>query len=206
MGSVYQTYINLLKNEGATVLGFLNPSTQSVDLSKFNALDLVVPQSLLDFWAIADGTNTDKKSTCDRIWLDGVFYYYSNTQAYEDYLRCLGLWENDETFESYWPKGFLPIATPGDGSRLLVNCRSQSPTRGHIYELFHGVGLSKHASSLSQYFKTKIAVFEANHLFVKDGIVELDFDLADILSKHMNPGCDAYDNTLLPAYEAEDWL
>lgn len=198
--------MDLLKNEDATVLGFLNPGTQRIDLSKFEALDLDIPQSLLDFWAIADGTNTNLKSTYDQIWLDGVFYYFSHTQAYEDYLLCLDLWENDENFEAYWPKKFLPIATPGDGSRLLVNCRSQSPTRGHIYELFHGIGLSKHASSLSQYFKTKSAVFEANHLFVKDGIVELDFDLADKLSKSMNPGCDAYDDTLSPAYEAEDWL
>lgn len=175
-------------------------------MSKFEALDLVIPQSLLDFWAVANGTNLDKEPTCDQIWLDGVFYYYSHTQAYDDYQICLNLWESDENFESYWPKGFLPIGSPGDGSRLLVNCNSQSPTYGHIYELFHGIGVSKHTISLDQYFKTKISVFEMNGLFVKDGIVELNFDIADKLSANMNPGCDAYDDNLLPAYEAQDWL
>ena len=205
MQEVLKTYLNSLKAENAVVLEFLN-SGVVIDTNAFSEFDLTLPRDLLKFWSVANGTDKTKPFTLDQIWLDGVFHFFSADNAIEDYKMCFDLWQEEEGFDDYWPRGFFPIGSPGDGSRLLINCLVQSPTFGQVYELFHGVGVSKHAVSLKQYFETRLAQLEGGVVFIKDRIVEMNFDTADNVAAKMNTGCDAYDDDLPPAYEVRDWL
>jgi hypothetical protein len=139
--------------------------------------------------------------------LDGTFGYFSAQHAVEDYKTSEKLWATEPEFEDYLPRGFLPIGSPGDGSRLLVNCRKDSPTYGGVYELSHGIGLSRHADSLNSYFSTIFELFDKGAIFVdQSGSIDFNEDEANTIAAKRNPDCDAYNDSLPWAYETQDWL
>ena len=55
-------------------------------------------------------------------------------------------------YPQYWPKGFLPSSWDGAGSYVVVNCIATSPTYFAVYEMCDGVGCTRIASSLSEFF------------------------------------------------------
>ncbi|MGB0906333.1 MAG: SMI1/KNR4 family protein [Maricaulaceae bacterium] len=207
MRETLSAYVERLKAADAAVIGYMADGANDSDMSDINGLKLSVPQDVFEFWGMMNGVKAGVETSYDQLWLDGTFRFYSAKEAADDYKVCLPLWDDDEDFKDYWPVGFLSIGSPGDGSRLLVNCRAASPTYGHIYELFHGMGLSLHAKSLTDYFKTQIALFDAGVLTVEDdGALDIDFDKNDAIAAPLNPNCDAYNSDLTPAYDSKNWL
>jgi hypothetical protein len=52
----------------------------------------------------------------------------------------------------YWPSGFLPFLQDGGGSYVVINCRATSPTFRAVYDMSEGVGCTRLANSLSEFF------------------------------------------------------
>ena len=70
----------------------------------------------------------------------------------------------------------------------------------------HGVGVARLSRSLARYFETLNAAFEAGAIFVTEaGEVDLDFEAFRDLSRHLNPHCDAFDDSLPSAVETREW-
>lgn len=208
MSAPIAAYLDELKRRGAAPLRVLRPGAPDAGRRMAAAFpELSAPADLLALWRLFDGLSYHQPSTSEQAWLEGAFYTLSEAQAVTDYEVCSPLWRDDPKFEEYWPKGLFPFATPGDGSRLLVNCIAASPTHGAVYELFHGIGVSKCAPSISQYFATASAWLEQGgvHLDARACVVR-DFEKASNIAARLNPGCDAWDDTLPRAYDVKDWL
>ncbi|MDA7428200.1 hypothetical protein PGB28_07000 [Primorskyibacter aestuariivivens] len=127
-------------------------------------------------------------------WLDGTFCYLGVEEASLDYEMSSRTREQDHSFENYWPSAFIPIGTPGEGSRLLVNSLEGSATYGSVYELTYVEGVSRISASLSQYFETLNACIANGALTVtEDGEVCIEFDGFRSIGRRMNPGCDYFD-------------
>lgn len=60
----------------------------------------------------------------------------------------------------YWPSGFLPLLMDGAGSYLVVNCRDTSPTFRAVYDMTDGVGCTRVANSLGEFFAASIREVE----------------------------------------------
>ncbi|MDJ0614997.1 MAG: SMI1/KNR4 family protein, partial [Rhizobiaceae bacterium] len=177
----------------AQVLSWVRPGTN--DFSAFDAVDTVsLPEELRQLWSSFNGMSVPEGTLLQYTWLDGTFSYLGVEEAARDFDSSTELWEQDQDFEDYWPKAFVPIGTPGDGSRLLVNCLAGSPTYGSVYELFHGIGVSRMSASLSQYFMTLNACKANGAVTVTDdGKVSIDFDAFQKIGRRMNPGCDHFE-------------
>lgn len=188
-----RAFLDALGSQNPKALSWLRPGTD--DFSAFDEIDTIaLPDDLRQLWSIFDGMSVPEGTLMQYTCLDGTFSYLSVEEAAEDFEVSVDLWEKDQEFENYWPKGFVPIGTPGDGSRLLVNCLAGSSTFGSVYELLHGIGVSRMAVSLSQYFKTLNAFLASGALSVaNDGEVLVDFDSCQKIGRHMNPGCNHYD-------------
>lgn len=169
--------------------------------------EISVPADMLELWRVFDGMTHVEGVTLDDLWLEGAFYFFSEQEALDDYAVCFPLWESETTFREYWPMGFFPVATPGDGSRLLVNCIPGSPTHGAVYELFHGVGVSKSSVSIAQYFLTAAAwLAEGATWLDRQKRIDRNFENSTAIAARLNPNCDSWDDSLPPACETKDWL
>lgn len=208
MTSAVEKYLDDLKRRGAEAVRFLNNGSQHAGEKLALAHpELSVPPDLLTMWRVFDGLSYDQPSKCDQVWLEGAFYVLSEQEAVDDYAACLSLWADDPEFKDYWPNGFFPFAKPGDGSRLLVNCVPESSTHGAVYELFHGVGVSKSANSISDYFVTALAWLKEGATRLDDrSYVERDFEASRLIAARLNPDCDRWDDSLPPASVTKDWL
>lgn len=188
-----RTFVEAITSQKAQAVNWIRTGTK--DLSSFASFDMVtLPAELCELWSMIDGMSVPDDTLMQYTWLDGTFCYFCVEEAAHDYEVSLGLWEQDQYLKDYWPQAFVPIGTPGDGSRLLVNCLASSPTYGSVYELFHGEGISRISESLSQYFKTLNACLANGALTVThDGEVAVDFDAFYNIGRQMNPGCDHFD-------------
>lgn len=167
--------------------------------------DLTFPEDIIALWRTFDGVAPPRNAQLGDVWFDGMFYLTSEAEAVEDYRVALSAQEQ-AGFGDYWPVGFFPIGTPGDGSRLLVNCIPGSPTHGALYELIEAEGLVRYASSLTRYFETLLACLDEGALRVNfHGQVDPDFERMREIAHEMNPGCDAWDDDMTPAHESKDW-
>ncbi len=203
--TAFAVYLEKLGTAGATAVDWLNPGT--TDVSAVEDLGHVtLPDDLRHLWERFDGMNVPDGTLMDQGLLDGQYCYLGVAEAGRDYQVTLSLYRQEPEFETYWPKGFLPIGTPGDGSRLLINCRAGSPTFGAVYDLMHGVGVARLSNSLIRYFETLVACVDQGVIKVsRTGSVELDFSGFREVGKRMNPGCDGFDDGLAPAADSEDW-
>lgn len=199
------TYLDNIIGSGATLTEWLNQG--SADFTAFDAnQDITLHPDLKALWQRFNGMTLPDGSLLQQTWLDGQFSYFSINAAAADYQASLPLWEDDPHFEEYWPKGFVPLGTPGDGSRLLVNCRANSPTYGAVYDLIHGIGVSRMSDSLVRYFETLNACLTADVIKVTaEGDVDVDLEAMKRIGKPMNSGCDAFDDTLEAAAMTQDW-
>lgn len=208
MSSVIAAYLDDLRRLGAEPVRFLNPGAADAGQrfrQRYPELD--PPDDLFAMWRTFDGLSYEQPTTCDQVWLEGAFYILSEAEALDDYAASIPLWESDETFADYWPRGFFPFAKPGDGSRLLVNCLRRSPTYGAVYELFHGVGISKSSRSITDYFATASAWLAEGVTWLDERkYVSRDLEKSRLIAARLNPGCDSWDDNLPPAYEMKDWL
>ena len=169
--------------------------------------ELSVPDDLYALWQETDGVDLEGDPALDALWLDGMNAFLSEEEAIDDYVMASRLQADEPEFGQYWPRGFVPVASPGEGSRLLVNCVKGSPTHGALYMLDHGVGLSRMTISLGQYFETILDWVDTNSLRInRDGVVELNLDASMKVAHTMNPGCDAWDGAMPPAHETRDWV
>lgn len=195
MTSAIADHLNALRELGARPTTFLNAGAVKPGVTTAERYpELSLPADVLELWRQFDGVKHIDGTTLEQLWLDGSFYFLSEAEAANDYAVCFDLWEFDETFEDYWPKGFYPIATPGDGSRLLINCNLNAPTFGAVYELFHGDGVSKSANSLSDYFLTASAWLAEGATWLDERkCVDRDFEKSSIIARRLNPGCDSWD-------------
>ncbi len=202
----FRRFVDRLTLAGAGIVQHVLPAPTQDVRAQFGAPEGVkLPDDLLAFWRVYDGCAAGDR-VLEQEWMDGVFMYFSATDARADYDICLPLWADDPDFLAYWPPRFVPVATPGDGSRLLVNCDAASPTYGAVYDLFHGVGVSKCAASLAQHFGTRNALFDAGIISVTpEGLVSFDFEADTSLAQKMNPGCNHWDTSLPSCFEAPDW-
>jgi hypothetical protein len=187
-------YLDAIREGGAKVSGWLRPGTpDALSLLNEHLPELAPPGELAALWACFDGIEGPEEATLADLWLDGAFRFYSVGQAINDYRVCYELWAADPAFEDYWPKGFLPIATPGDGSRLLVNCIKDSATHGSVYELLHGSGVTRSSASIGRYFETAKAWLAGGALKVNEaGQLDIDFAAAGQIARGMNPDCDSW--------------
>lgn len=206
IGNPFLTYVDALRRQNAKAVTFLqpgNPSAGAAIAAEFPDLD--VPEDVIALWRAFNGVAPTGETPLGDVWLDGVFYFYAEAEAIEDYRGALTL-QDQEEFRDYWPAGFFPVGSPGDGSRLLVNCIPGSPTHGSVYELIHGDGLYRRADTLSRYFETALVWLERGATRVTfNGQVEPDFARAKTIARELNPGCDGWDDTLPPAHEIKDW-
>lgn len=202
MSNLLKVYLKKLKDADAETLNFYSIKSGVIEVQPFIDLNLVLPKDLQDFWSVVKGVENETNTTVEKTWLDGTFTYFSAEESLIDYNVWQDVCEqNLEMKDWYMPSGFLPIGSPGEGSRILVNCRKSSPTHGHVYELFHGIGLTKLSENLSQYFRTLILAF--NHgLSVKDGYVNVDESQFNKIAAMMNPGCSGWYD--IP--QTQDWL
>ena len=202
-----QNYLTNLREQKAGVVDHLQAGATATDLEVLDRLsNCEIPEAVKSMWHVFNGTSRPEGVTSGELWLDGNFIFFSVGEAVQDYGLSQKLWEEDPDFENYLPKGFLPIATPGEGSRLLVNCRPSSPTHGGIYELLHGHGIVKHSASLSDYFKTLLAALKQGGLVIKEARVKFVEGVFDGIAKQMNPHCDAFNTDLPAAMDTRDWL
>ena len=200
------SYLDAIRASGAKVAGWLRPGTPDA-LSLLNAHipELAPPGELAQLWACFDGIEGPESATLGELWLDGAFRFFSVAEAISDYHVCYELWAADPSFEDYWPKGFLPLATPGDGSRLLVNCLADSPTYGSVYELLHGSGVSRSAASVGRYFETASAWLSGGALKVNEaGQLDIDFAAAGEIARTMNPDCDSWGSAVAQTETTRD--
>jgi len=204
--NAFTAYVDALRQRNARSVTFLRPGSPYAGAGVREAFpDLTLPHDVFTLWASFDGVAPTGETPLGDIWLDGVFYFHSEEEAVADYRIALSM-QNEADFASYWPAGFFPVATPGDGSRLLVNGIAGSPTQGAVYELIHGDGLYRRASSLARYFETALAWLERGATRVTfNGQVEPDFARAKTIARELNPGCDGWDDSLPPAHESKDW-
>ncbi len=188
-----RAFLEVIASQNAQAVSWICPGTN--DFSAFDAIDNVsLPEELRQLWSSFNGMSVPEGTLLQYTWLDGTFSYLGVEESARDFGMSIALWEQDQDFEAYWPKAFVPIGTPGDGSRLLVNCLAGSPTFGSVYELFHGIGVSRMSASLSQYFKTLNTCQATGALTVTDdGEVSIDFDAFKRIGRQMNPGCDHFD-------------
>lgn len=179
-------------------------SLGTTDFTAIEAFDdVALPKELRQLWSRFNGMTVPESTLLEFTWLDGIFCYLSVADAAIEYQTALELWDQDQDFEAYWPRAFVPIGTPGDGSRLLVNCLDGSPTYGSVYELFHGLGVSRISASLSRYFETLNACLKEGAIsFTGEGEVSLDFDAFALIGKQYNPRCDRFDETCSKAPKA----
>ena len=207
MGEILQSYLQNLSSKGAGVIDHLNEAASANILASLDQLPhCTIPETVKDMWGVFNGTKKNEDITSGELWLDGTFRYFSVSDAIADYAISLELWQKEPEFDEYLPKGFLPIASPGDGSRLLVNCRAGSPSYGGVYELVHGNGLIKHSISLPRYFETIDAALRQGGLIVEDSHVIFVDNIFYALAKQMNPASDAYNDDLPAAMDVKDWL
>ncbi|XWN33865.1 MAG: SMI1/KNR4 family protein [Devosia sp.] len=201
-----EAYLGKIRAAGWRAFVWLNPGTN--DFTAFDAFHAVtLHPELRQLWAQFDGMTIPDGTLQHLTLLDGQFTYNSVAEASKDYRGTLEFWEQEPDFRTYWPQGFVPLGTPGDGSRLLVNCRAGSPTYGGVYDLFHGTGVTRMSASLSRYFATLSAGFDEGVITVTpEGDVEIDFDAIRVVGKNMNPGCDAFNEDLPSASETMEWL
>jgi hypothetical protein len=197
IGNPFLTYVDALRRQKAKAVTFLqpgNPSAGAAIAAEFP--DLAVPEDVIALWRAFNGVAPTGETP---------FYFFAEAEAIEDYRGALTL-QDQEEFRDYWPAGFFPVGSPGDGSRLLVNCIPGSPTHGSVYELIHGDGLYRRADTLSRYFETALVWLERGATRVTcNGQVEPDFARAKTIARELNPGCDGWDDTLPPAHEIKDW-
>lgn len=206
IGDPFLTYVDALRRQNAKAATFLQPGNPNAGAALRAAFpDLDVPEDVLALWRAFNGIAPSGDTPLGDLWLDGVFYFYSENEAIDDYRVSVDL-QSQEGFGEYWPLGFVAVGTPGDGSRLLVNCIPGSPTHGSVYELLHGDGLYRRAESLSRYFETVLVWLERGATRVTfNGQVEPDFARAKTIARELNPSCDGWDDTLPPAHESKDW-
>lgn len=202
----FLAYVAALRSMNARCVTFLRPGVASPGVAVRAAFhDLTLPDDVLELWRAFDGVSPPGDTELGDVWLDGMFFFYSEDEAIEDYRAALSA-QDEEGFANYWPAGFFPVASPGDGSRLVINCIVGSPTYGHVYELAHGEGLARYALSLSHYFETMLAWLDEGATKVTfNHQVEPDFDATRAIARDLNPGCDAWDENLPPAHESKDW-
>ncbi|MAN44907.1 MAG: SMI1/KNR4 family protein [Alphaproteobacteria bacterium] len=181
-------YIESLSKAGAGVVAYLREGSSAPgETFETKVKGLMLPDEVKWLWRTFDGMNSED-TTLDQLWLEGCFYFFSEAEALDDFMITQRLWEEDEAFKDYWPQGFFPIATPGDGSRMLVDCSPQSETFGAVFELLHGVGVSALAPSLFDYFTLARKWLEENAIWIdEDGNVDRDFDRSDDIQQQMFP-------------------
>lgn len=199
-------FLGKVRHAGATTAEWLNPGTNN--FAGFDSVDAVtLHPDLQKLWKHFNGITCPDGTHLEYTWLDGQFAYFSVLEALEDYQVSVPLWKQQADFENYWPQGFVPIGTPGDGSRLLVNCRASSPTYGSVYVLMHGDGVSRMATSLTRYFQTLNVGFDENAIVVTEqGEISYDFDAMREIGMRINPGCDGFDSKLPTASFSKDWI
>jgi hypothetical protein len=199
------SYLAKLEKKGASVADWISDGRAlECDFNAFPEVSL--PEDLVKFWGVMNGISEPEGTTYEHIWIDGQFVYFSIDQSVNDYRITKELIVKDPKMADYWPIGFVPIGTPGDGSRLLVNCIKDSPTYGAVYELFHGDGVSRLSATLSDYFKMLDELFDCGTISVlESGEVELNFDEYHEKGREMNPRCDGFDDTIQPASMSMDW-
>jgi hypothetical protein len=200
------TFLDRVRSMGAVAANYVRPPYEGDVRAIFADIEGVhLPDDLVALWQTFDGCE-QHQATLGEQWLDGVFVYLGAEAAREDYAISEPMWAEDPSFADYMPQRFIAVATPGDGSRLMVNCDAASPTHGAVYELFHGVGLSKRSFSLARHFETLNAMLNEGSLTCDaGGMMQMDFDAARPVGKAMNPGCNHWDNTLPTCYDAPDW-
>lgn len=188
---VIDAYIAELKKRGAKSASLLRPGApNALAKLKKELPKLSPPAALGELWATFDGS-AGENELLDDLWLDGTFFFLSVEEAIEDYRICEDIRAGDPDFEDYWPTGYLPIGTPGDGSRLLVDCAAGSATHGSVFELFHGIGVARSAASIEDYFKTARAWLDAGVLKVMpDKKLDIDHERASEIARGMNPDCE----------------
>lgn len=189
--SAIAAYVAELQKRRAKAATLLRPGMPNALARLKKELPILAPPADLgELWAVFDGAAGDNE-LLDDLWLDGTFYIFSLAEAVEDYRICDDIRAGDPDFEDYWPTGYLPIATPGDGSRLLVDCVAGSPTHGSVFELFHGIGIARSAASIEAYFRTAHAWLEKGVLKVMpDGKLDIDHERASDIARGMNPDCE----------------
>lgn len=205
--NAHLAYVDALRRLNARAVTFLKPGNANAGQGVRAAYPtLALPADVEAVWRAFNGIGPTGETPLGDIWLDGMFYLLSEAEAIDDYREALAL-QGEQGFSDYWPLGFFPVATPGDGSRLLVNCIAGSPTHGAVYELTHGVGVCRVATSLARQFEITLVCLERGAIQVTPGgQVEPDFARVSEIARELDPGCDGTDDTLPPAYESKDWL
>ncbi len=162
-------------------------------------------EDVIALWQTFNGT-VQNDAPLGKLWLDGTFFYLGAEDSREDYRISEPMWLEDPTFAEYMPPRFIAVGSPGDGSRLMVNCDTASPTYGAVYELFHGIGVRKRSMSLARHFETLIAQLDTGALTcTQDGEMNMDFEAEKIMGQKLNPGCNHWDYTLPTCQDAPDW-
>ncbi|MEM6307930.1 MAG: hypothetical protein AAF701_08085, partial [Pseudomonadota bacterium] len=112
MKQALQLYLDHLRQGGVLCTSWLNHGTQ--DLSAFSKYtNIALHDDLKILWAHFDGMTIPEDVVLSQTWLDGTYTYFSVDQALNDYETTLALWDDSpETFEDYWPKGFVPLGSP----------------------------------------------------------------------------------------------
>lgn len=198
-------YLSILTDRGAKIVSNIAPG-QVLGREFADCAEIDIHPEVIALWARMNGVLDFEGQILDDLWFDGQYFYFSIGESRADYQVTLDLVADDPTIDDYFPRGFVPVGSPGDGSRLLVNCRTGSPTYGAVYDLMHGMGARRLSASLDRYFETLCAFFEHGALSVNEaGQVDIDFEKIDLIGVPMNPGCDGYDTSLTPAYETFDW-
>ena len=135
--------------------------------------------------------------------------FLGEEEAVDDYMMATRLQNRmNPNFAQYWPKGFVPVASPGDGSRLLVNCVQgfANAFGARLLPGPRGGSSLVWRASMGQYFETMLDWLDTGAISVdREGVVRLNMAAAARVASTMNPDCDAWDDAMPPAHVTRDW-
>jgi hypothetical protein len=144
---ILREYLSVLEQHGSMTPKVLARLDQPFD---WNALPLPREVTLFDdlktYFTLINGDDSDACHELDVFepWLAWSMHPLSLLESLEHH-ELAGT-------PDYWPSGFLPLLMDGAGSYLVVNCRSDSPTFRAVYDMSDGVGCTRVANSLSEFF------------------------------------------------------
>ena len=168
-------YLAATAQLGSPLRELILPLVDEGSLDALRALDEVtLPNELVAYFRRVNGYHYGALAERDMFRPDFAWGMKALSVDHALHLhRSLQSAITDET-PDYWVDGFLPILDDGAGSVVAVNCIASSPTFGAVYEMTHGVGLNRIASSLAEFFEASTAAIAQGFFRYEDGMLLSD--------------------------------
>ncbi len=151
MESILNEYIQKLKSSGAGSANVIKKVDNKYKVESLNSLKKVTVTNELK---VLLSIEYDSDLCYELDYFEPEFawgmYLMDVEEIQSAYDEISGLNGEDDP---YCPLGFLPILSDNGGNYIMINCISQSPTYGAVYDMCEGVGVNMLATNLTHFFK-----------------------------------------------------